>query len=95
MELKHLTYPKKCFCQFENEKLKPWIDKRFHQNIPTIDLLDEAENDEEREIISAVALLDVDDRTMLQIMGNVDTPKHHLIHCRDNVKEIMHLEKTD
>lgn len=95
MELKHLKHPTKCFCQFEDSKMKQWVDKRYHQNIPTIDLLDEAKSDEEKEIVSAVALLDVDDHIMLKIMDSVDMPKHHIIHCRENVKNMLHLEKLD
>lgn len=95
MELKHLKHPTKCFCQFKDEKLQPWIDKRYHQNIPTIDLMDEAKSEEEKEMVSAVALLDVDEHIMLKIMDNVDKPKHHIIHCRENVKNILNLEKLD
>jgi len=45
--------------------------------------------DEEREIISIVALLDVDDKTLCKMMGDVNLPEHHIIHCRENVKKIV------
>ncbi|MCU7807087.1 MAG: hypothetical protein KZQ73_04350 [Candidatus Thiodiazotropha sp. (ex Semelilucina semeliformis)] len=50
--------------------------------IPTIKLLEHAANDREREAISAIAMLDLDEETMLSLMGDVDMPHHHIIHCR-------------
>lgn len=95
MELKHLKHPSKCFCQFNKDDLIPWIDKRYHKNIPTIDLLDEATSEEEKEIVSIVALLDVDEHILYKIMDKVDMPKHHILNCRDEIKDQLNLEKID
>ncbi len=92
MNIEHPIHPKKCFCQIPMKELKKWADKRFKDGIPTVELIDHANNDEEREIISIVALLDVDDQTLCEMMGDADLPEHHIIHCRENVKKrIMEL----
>ena len=54
----------------------------LHERLPST-------NVHEKEIISIVALLDVDDDTMLDMMGDVDLPQHHIIHCRKNVKQML------
>lgn len=89
MNMKHLRHPTNCFCHIPIEDLKKWVLKRYKENIPTIELINLAQNEEEREIISVVALLDVDDATLLKMMGNVSLPEHHILHCRDNVKRIV------
>ncbi len=38
------------------------------------------------------ALLDVDEQSMLQLMGDVGKPEHHIIHCRENVKRMLGLD---
>ena len=30
-----------------------------------------------------------DDAAMLEMMGNVELPEHHIIHCRQNVKAML------
>lgn len=89
MNIEHPIHPKKCFCQILMKELKKWADKRFKDDIPTVELIDHANNDKEREIISIAALLDVDDQTLCEMMGDVDLPEHHIIHCRENVKKMM------
>ena len=46
----------------------------------------------QKEIISIANLLDVDECTMIQMMGGVDKPTYHLIHCRENVKHMLRLD---
>ncbi len=89
MKHSELVHPKHCFCQIELEDLKPWVIERFVKNRKTIDLLNSTDDPREREIISIISLLDVEEEYMLNMMGDVDLPQHHIIHCRENVKKIL------
>ncbi|MCU7812215.1 MAG: hypothetical protein KZQ77_13395 [Candidatus Thiodiazotropha sp. (ex Notomyrtea botanica)] len=80
--LVHLRHPRDCFCKLSFEELEVWFKRRYVDKIPTIKLLEHAANDREREAISAIAMLDLDEETMLSLMGDVDMPYHHIIHCR-------------
>lgn len=87
-------HPNHCFCQIEGSELNRWIIKRYRQHRDTVDLLREAKNDHERELISIVALLDVDDETLLSMMDQVDFPDHHILHCRAKVRTMITNEIT-
>ena len=86
-----LIHPTHCFCQVPEEELKPWVAKRYQEHVPTIQLLHSTEDPHEKEVISIVAMLDVDEETMLEMMGDVDQPDHHILHCRANVKKMLGL----
>lgn len=86
-----LIHPTHCFCQIPEEELKPWVKKRYVEHRQTIELLRSTDNPHEKEIISIVAMLDVDGEAMLNMMGSVDRPDHHIIHCRENVKQMLGL----
>ena len=88
----HWRSPTRCFCQFPSEELKKWARKRFCEHHSTIELLSSTDDVHEREMISAVALLDVDEATMLKMMGDVDMPEHHIIHCLQNLKGMVDAE---
>jgi len=87
----HLIHPTHCFCQIPDQELRPWVDKRYREHYSTIELPNSTDDPHEKELISIVALLDVDEQSMLQMMGQVDLPEHHLIHCRANVKKMLGL----
>ncbi len=82
-------HPTHCFCQIPEEELQPWVTKRYREHHSTMELLRSTDDAHQKEIISIVALLDVDDATLLEMMGNVDLPEHHIIHCRQNVKAML------
>ena len=90
----HTLKPEKCFCQIPGDDLQKWAEKRFYENRETIDLLSEAKSDYEKEIVSIVSLLDIDDTTMIEMMGDVDKPTHHILECRRNVRELLNLKKN-
>jgi len=87
-----LVAPNHCFCEIPPEELKPWVEKRYRENRPTIELMHSTEDPHQKEIISIVALLDVDEESMLKMMGDVDKPDHHIIHCREDVKRMLGLD---
>ena len=84
-----LIHPTHCFCQVPDEELRPWVLKRYVEHNSTLDLLKSTDDPHEKELISIVALLDLDDDTMLRMMGDVDMPEHHILHCRLNVKQML------
>lgn len=91
-EHEHFKCPTHCFCQLSFEDLTKWARKKHCEGQSTIDLLCSTDDPHEREIISAVALLDVDEATMLKMMGDVDKPEHHIIHCMESLKKIVEKE---
>ena len=90
----HLRHPKNCFCQISSEDLLFWAHKRYVENIPTLDLLNSVHDARQKEIISIVALLDADDKLLLEMMGDVNLPDHHILHCREELKKmVMHADQ--
>jgi len=87
-----LVHPQHCFCEIPDAELRPWVQKRYRENIPTVKLLHSTDDPRQKEIISIVALLDVDEKSMLELMGNSGKPEHHIIHCRENVKHMLGLD---
>jgi hypothetical protein len=83
--------PTHCFCQIPDAELKVWATKRYKEKHSTMELLKSTDNPHDKEVIGIVALLDVDEDSMLEMMGGVDRPKHHIIHCRQNVKQMLEL----
>jgi hypothetical protein len=88
---KHLRHPKNCFCQVSPEELLFWARKRYIENISTLDLLSSVHETRQKEIISIVALLDADDEFLLEMMGDVNLPDHHILHCREELKKMIKL----
>ncbi|NOR73282.1 MAG: hypothetical protein GQ467_05370 [Mariprofundaceae bacterium] len=56
-----------------------------------MELINSSNGPREREIISIVATLDLDEDRMLELMGGVDRPTHHIIHCREDIKRLLGL----
>ena len=86
------AHPHHCFCEIPADVLRPWVEKRYGEHIPTVELIQSTDDARQKEIISIVALLDVDEESMLQLMGDVNKPEHHIIHCRENVKHMLGLD---
>ena len=91
-EQSHLSHPTHCFCQIPDAELRPWVTKRYVEHRPTMDLIRSTDDPHEKELISIVALFDVDDDTMLEMMGTVDLPEHHILHCRQNVRKMLGID---
>ncbi|MDP6491074.1 MAG: hypothetical protein QGH42_10280 [Kiritimatiellia bacterium] len=84
--------PTHCFCQVADEEMRPWVEKRYVEHVPTMALLQSTDDPHQKEVISIVSMLDVDNDTLLSMMGDVDKPDHHIIHCRENVRRMLGLE---
>ena len=86
-----IIHPRHCFCQIPVEELRYWMEQRYLRRIPTLELLEATDDPHEKEVISIVSLLDVDEATMLQLMGDVEMPEHHIVHCREDVRKLLDL----
>jgi hypothetical protein len=84
--------PTHCFCQIPDDEMRPWVEKRYVDHMSTMDLLKSTDDPHQKEVISIVAMLDVDENTLLGVMGDVDMPDHHIIHCRENVRRMLGVE---
>ena len=88
----YLAHLHNCFCHYSKDELKKWTVKHYCEHYSTVELMVSTDDPHEKEIISIVALLDVDEEVMIKMMGNVNKPDHHIIHCRDNVRAIVKRE---
>ena len=82
----HLPHPKNCFCNIPMNLLRKWYLKRYLECIPTLELLEIAECDSDKEAICAVAMFDITEEIMLDLMGDINLPEHHIVHCRADVR---------
>ena len=92
IEIPDIIAPSHCFCEISDDELRPWAEKKYREHLSTLELIQSTDDPHQKEIISIVALLDVDECTMIQMMGGVDKPTYHLIHCRENVKHMLRLD---
>ncbi len=78
--------PQHCFCHYDDEALRPWVIKRFHERCDTDELLRSTDNLELRALIRLVALLDADNGEIkAQFKGKL--PKgHDPLRCRETLK---------
>ena len=88
----HPAHPKHCFCQIPDDELRRWAFKRYKEHLSTLELLNSTNDPHEKEVICVVSMLDVDEATMLDMMGDVAMPQHHIIHCRQKVRKILGIE---
>jgi hypothetical protein len=84
--------PTHCFCQVPEEEMRSWVEKRYIDHVPTMELLQSTDDLHEKEVISIVSMLDVDEDTLLNTMSDVDMPDDHIIDCRENVRRLLGLE---
>jgi len=87
-----LRNSKKCFCDIPMSELKKWAAKRYEDNIPTVELMKQAKNDHEREVIGVISLLDVEDDMLLDILSNVEKSDSHILACRLKTKKYLEKE---
>lgn len=88
----HMPHPKHCFCNISMDLLRKWFIKRHVEAIPTVQLLETAESEADKEAICAVAMFDIDRDSMLKIMGDVKLPDNHIVHCSAKVQQELEFE---
>ncbi|NQU40795.1 MAG: hypothetical protein HQ523_12645 [Lentisphaerae bacterium] len=81
--------PTLCFCEVPPAAMRPWVEKRYIEHVSTMELLASTHDPHEKEIVSIVAMLDVDEGTLLGVMGGVDKPDQHIIQCREDVRKLL------
>ena len=89
-----MVHPTHCFCEVPPEELKFWADRRYRDHVPTMELLHSTSDPHDKEVISIVAMLDLDDDTMLRLMDHVDMPEYHILDCRHQAQHVLELEKA-
>ena len=83
----HLPHPQHCFCNIKIEELEKWFIKHYVDGISTLELLGSTTDANEKEAICVIAMFELDEKAMLKMMGDVNLPEHHIIHCRDYFKK--------
>lgn len=91
--LNHVVHPSKCYCQIAPALIRKWVIERYIEHRNTIDLLASVTDVEDREAISAVALIDVEEGVLLQMMSELEFSDHHILDCREKAKQLV-LELT-
>lgn len=86
---------KHCFCHYSPNNLIKWIRRRFIENIPTIELINNAESAEEVEAISLVGLIDVKENDLLNIMSDVEKENSHILECRASALNLLNQIKQE
>lgn len=84
--LVRLVRPSRCFCTIPADAVRPWIVRRFIEKRSTIELLRSTSDAAEKKIITMVAMLDLDDETVRDLMRNVRQTGDHILACRKRVK---------
>ena len=81
MQQDRLPRPRHCYCQLPMARLLTWA-RRKMAGATTLELMRAARNEDDREMIAVVALLDVDEATLNEAMGAINLPEHSALHCR-------------
>ena len=79
------------FGEYDIMELLRIVKKKFVNGFSTIELLKEAQNDEEKDKVAIVALLDLDDGTVMHMLsdkknGNED---FDILSCRNWLKKML------
>jgi len=83
----HVTTGIKCsLCTIPIDEIGVWAEKRFIDEIPTIELLKQARNDRDREIITVVGMLDVDDAKLHTMLEAAKESDCNIFACRQQLK---------
>jgi hypothetical protein len=81
-----LTDQPRCFCKIPINDLEKWAYKKYVQGRNTLELYAEANNSYDRELISIIALLDVDNENLDRMLHHQTKPTCNLEECRKRVK---------
>lgn len=88
------TVNTKCpLCSIPFDELTKWAEKRYIDNIPTVELLKQAKSEHEKEIITIVGMLDVDDSVLEEIISKSSINDCNVYSCRYKLKRWLK-EKT-
>lgn len=75
--------PKACFCEYDLDDLIDVGYKRYVKNIPTVELMEKAISEKEKDEICLISMLDIDEDNLAEVMGDlIVDEKCHILSCR-------------
>ena len=75
--------PKFCFCEYDIDELIDLGYRRYVKNIPTVELMNEAISEKEKDEVCVISMLDIDDDKLEEVMGDMTADKKcNIISCR-------------
>ncbi len=84
----HTPCPSRCFCKYDADELKEVAYKKIIQKVPTLELLGSAKSQREKELISVVAMLDLDDNVAeIMIREKMSAESCDVLGCREGLKQ--------
>jgi len=86
METTILSAPHRCFCQIPVRDLRRWAQLKYIEHASTLALLGLARDQQEREAVVLVALLDVSDDDLVRMMTPLTQPNCSVLACREHVR---------
>jgi hypothetical protein len=79
-----------CYCKIPIKKLIELVKMRFVDCVGTEELMAKMKTEREREYLATVALLDVKDSDLLEMIeGDSAVEPQHLFACREQAKKIL------
>jgi hypothetical protein len=80
-----------CYGKYDVRELLPIVQKKFVDGITIVELLKKAQNDVEKDKVAIVALLDLDDETVMHMLSdnNNGNANFHILSCRNRLKKTL------
>ena len=79
-----------CLGHYDFDKIAYYVKKRFVEGCNTVELLEQAESEREKEEIALVSLLDVEDDQIRDLELSCKYDKHcKVLDCRDRLKKMI------
>lgn len=90
MDAKKKVKVSTCYCNIPIKKLIELVRMRFVDGVGTEELMKKMKTEQEREYLATVALLDVKDKELLDMIeGESAVEPQHLLACREQAKKIL------
>lgn len=76
-------------CSLSLDELSYWAEKRYIERVSTVELIKLAKTDKDKEIITIVGMLDVDDESLSKIGEEIDEHDCNIFSCRDKLRKLL------
>jgi len=87
------NYSPGCFGHYNFDHIAKFARKRFIDGISTINLLEQAGSENEREVIALVCMLDVEDKFVIDVSLDCRyADECKVTNCRDKLKKLIETE---
>lgn len=91
-DVAQLKQKPRCFCQIPLTDLEKWAHKKYVDGKNTIDLLAETRSDYDKELVTIIAMLDVEKEKLDTMLGHAARSTCNLDMCRHKVREwLLHI----